>query len=262
MQRVVVPDYGEPGEVPGQPLIVTRHYTRDKKLMKKINNYLTMLTLVISKGGTMRGKVLVVMVVLCAGFSFAFGQFSIHPGINLGLNMANISYSEDLPDEFDKTSRMGLNAGAALEVGLNEMMAVESGLYYTMKGSKSSYEFMDEKHEYTTALDYLVIPIKVKVKFSMPGLKPFVTVGPELGFLLSAKSKNDEEIDIKDDIKSTDLGLDIGFGVELPVNDNTLVVNVVYNLGLMDIGDSENESDETAKNTGIYILIGGKLGTD
>ncbi|MBN1756251.1 PorT family protein [bacterium] len=203
-------------------------------------------------------KVILVLAAIMVFCSMAFG-FSIQPGINLGLNMGNLAYSEDLPDNVEKSSRMGITGGGVLEIGMNETVSLEGGVYYTMKGAKSKSEFMGVTAEGTTALDYLTIPIRIKAKFGPEKLRTFIALGPEIGLLMSAKYKNDEDIDIKDDLESMDLGLYFGAGLEIPMGEKFIVFNAGYTLGFMDINkdeDDDSESDMTTKNTGISFTAG------
>ena len=83
---------------------------------------------------------------------------------------------------------------------------------------------------------------------------PYIVVGPEFGFLLSAKSKvDDEEKDIKDTTKSIDLGLNIGAGVSMDMGTMPVFAEVRYSLGLSDIEDNDNS---TTKTTGIQLFVG------
>ncbi|MBN2543507.1 PorT family protein [bacterium] len=202
-------------------------------------------------------KVLFVVAFVLGTFSLGLCGFGFQPGVNLGLNMANWSFSEDLGDSVDISMRMGINAGASLDININETVAIESGLYYTMKGCKrkNNYSGMEET-EYTAAYDYLTIPIKIKAKFGPEKLRPFIAVGPEIGLLLSAKVKNDEDTDVKDDMESMDFGLYLGGGVEIPFSEKVFIVQVAYVLGLMDLYAEDTDNDSTVKNTGIYILTG------
>ncbi|MBN2543506.1 PorT family protein [bacterium] len=213
----------------------------------------------------MKKAVLVIGAILFV-CTLAFGKAGFQPGICAGLNLANLNYSEDLGDGYEQSSRLGLSAGAMLDIGVNNMLSVETGLYYTMKGGKKTNKYGGEFHrdevETITALDYLTIPIKLKARFGPKDIKPFVTAGPEVGLLLSAKSKNDEDIDIKDDMEAVDFGLVFGAGIDLLMGEKILSIQVNYNLGLMDIqkdGDSTDEVDVTVKNTGIYILAAFRL---
>ncbi|MCH6560605.1 PorT family protein [candidate division KSB1 bacterium] len=103
---------------------------------------------------------------------------------------------------------------------------------------------------------YIEVPAMIKFPFGSGDTKPYVMVGPTVGYLLSAKVKDDmEEQDIKDDVKNFDFGLAFGGGVSLPMGNNTVFVEGRYSLGLSDINDDPND-DTKIKTKGIQIMAG------
>jgi hypothetical protein len=102
---------------------------------------------------------------------------------------------------------------------------------------------------------YLEIPVLAQV--NIPAGPGFFSLfaGPELGILLSAKSKasgdfeadfgmeDPGERDIKDDIKPVDFAIHFGLGFEFPVGPGAVAFRPGYSLGLTDIDDSEPDPD-------------------
>ena len=65
--------------------------------------------------------------------------------------------------------------------------------------------------------------------------------------------------DVKDSFKSTDFGLSIGGGIELPSGGAAFFVEGRYSLGLADIADqdaSSSESTASVNTRGIYAFAG------
>jgi opacity protein-like surface antigen len=86
--------------------------------------------------------------------------------------------------------------------------------------------------------------------------------GPQLGFLLSAKSKFEgtfdgetfsEEVDIKDSVKSIDFGLNFGASFDFAEN---IMIGARYNLGLLDITDVEDSEDFKLQNAVFSFSLG------
>ncbi len=176
-----------------------------------------------------------------------------HIGIIGGLNLANLS-SDDLEEEgFDFSNRMAYGFGAVLDLGLSEDMSVRFEPMYLQKGSKfPDIEAPNVELRVKTA--YLEIPLFFKYAFGSGITRPYLMVGPSLGFLLSAKLavEGEEDEDIKDEIKDRDFSVGFGGGVSFPAGKSTLFVEGRYVLGLTNI----NEDDPTIeiKTRGIQVM--------
>ena len=158
-------------------------------------------------------------------------------GVKAGLNFANTTgngldffFSSDESPE----NRLGLTLGGLVEYRVSEKFSVQSELTYSQQGFREDYS--DEDYVETYVLNYLNIPLLAKYYIS----DEFnLEVGPQIGFLLAAKYKeNDEgekyEEDAKEFFKSSDFGLLFGLGYQL---ENGIGFNARYNLGLTDIFD-------------------------
>ena len=105
-------------------------------------------------------------------------------------------------------------------------------------------------------LSYFSVPVMLRYNLGSEDTSPYIVVGPEFGFLLSAKSKFDgEEEDIKDELKSIDLGFNVGAGVSMDMGTMPAFAEVRYSLGLSDINDDPDD-DDTIKTTGIQFFVG------
>src|SRR5690606_6896103 len=80
--------------------------------------------------------------------------------------------------------------------------------------------------------DYINLPLIVKY-YATKNIS--VEVGPQVGFLLSAKNKTNDANDDIEDQKRFDFGLIGGLGYEL---NNGVFFQARYNLGLTNINDS------------------------
>ncbi|MBL3657128.1 porin family protein [Fulvivirga sediminis] len=151
-------------------------------------------------------------------------------GIKGGANFANVDVGS-----VDTDNKTGYHFGAFLDLGLNDNISIQPEVLYSAQGADDF------------DLDYLTIPVLLKLKF----LKVLnVHAGPQFGILTNAE---DDGEDVKDRLKSADVSLALGAGVDLPLG---LVGGVRYNLGVSDIDDGYNVD---IKNRVMQIYVGWKL---
>jgi hypothetical protein len=175
-------------------------------------------------------------------------------GVKGGLSIANTSLEGDEDD--DLSSRTGFAAGAYFNYPLTARFGIQPEVLYVQKGARLS----EDGFEFKLNLDYIEIPILFVAKFAEAGrgVRPFVGVGPSIGFNTTAKEIEEfEGVTDEDDIEeisSTDFGLVFTGGVQF----NRFGVEVRYNLGLMDV---EGEDDDfTAKTRSFMILFSYAIG--
>ena len=186
----------------------------------------------------------------------------IRGGVKIGLNSAKL-HGDDVEDFEDMLgagfdSKLGFCFGGFVTFSLHEMFAIQPEVLYTMKGAKMEESVMGETLYVWVNLNYLEIPVLAKLQIPTQGnIKPSIFVGPALGIKVSAKAKAEyagetEEEDIED-MKSTDLGLVIGGGVDFGLGKGMITVDLRYTLGLATISEWE---DEDVKNGVFSLMIG------
>ena len=168
-------------------------------------------------------------------------------GAKAGVNFASLNGDED----FD--GRTSFFVGGVVEFEISESFSIQPELLYSSQGAKSSFSEEGFDFETIIKLDYLNIPIMAKYYVT----EAFsIEAGPQVGFLLSAKSEweadgeSDSE-DIKDELSSIDFGLNFGLGYKL---DSGLNFGARYNLGLSNVPDSGDDID--LKNGVFQIAVG------
>jgi len=187
-------------------------------------------------------------------------------GMKIGLNLATL-YGDDVdvfsgvdifPWGIDKNKKMktGTSFGVFVTYDINDIFAVQPEFLFTMKGMKTEakYEFfLDEtiNVEETISLNYLEFPILFKVSILTGGsVKPNIFFGPALAIKSSAKRKYEitglsEEFkqmlgfptpeDENIDVKSSDIGLVFGGGLDLKLGSGKAIIDARYTLGLTNI---------------------------
>jgi opacity protein-like surface antigen len=201
----------------------------------------------------------------------------VHFGVVAGLNLAKLAFDPEVPGS-DLKMRTAFQAGVMVDYSVSPMIAIGTGLNYSMKGVKSSVTEEGVDVDLTTKLSYFTIPALVKFRFGTEtGPRPFLMVGPELGLLLSAKEKGEAsggrasvsaEVDVKDYFETLDFGVLGGAGVEMPLTPQvTGLVQAGYDLGLMDVSKESTvampakaeDANATVKNRTIFISVGLKF---
>jgi len=143
-------------------------------------------------------KIILIAILLLMFSTAVFAQGITAKGVKGGLNIATLT-GDDIDDA---DSKMGFAFGVFITYEINEMLSLQPEVLFTMKGAKFKDEYTEveddyeyyEKYEGSWNLDYLEIPVLVKINIPMEGnIKPNVFLGPALGFNLSATYEYDYE---------------------------------------------------------------------
>jgi hypothetical protein len=171
-------------------------------------------------------KKIFLFAIIVSALTTAQAQF----GVKAGLNMANLG-GDDVDDE-GKKSLMGFHGGIFYNIVAGESFSVQPELVYSAQGAK--YEFGGISAKF--ALNYLnFTPL---LRYNSSGF--FVGVGPQIGFLMSAKTKADgaDDEDVKDQLKSVDFAAAIAAGYEF---ENGFGFYGRFNYGLSSISEDSDE---------------------
>jgi len=163
-----------------------------------------------------------------------------------GLNLAKLKVSGDgMSMSFG--TRTSVNFGLNADFEGSDQFNLRSGLIYSGFGSKGADDGGVLK------LDYLMVPVLGRFKLA-EGFYAFA--GPQIGLLLSAKSKYDGETeDAKDGFKGSNISALIG--AEYKLSDK-FSLGAGYNLGLTNIakdtnGDGKLTTNGFSINLGVYF---------
>lgn len=208
--------------------------------------------------------VLILMVIVMAS---SLNAQDIKIGAKAGVNFASVT-----GDIESVKTKMGFHIGGVAEIPINESFYVQPELLFSSQGYK-----LDNG---TGTLNYLNLPIigKYYVNDQLS-----IEAGPQIGYLLSAKIKVDDENlgggnvdtttdtigkasnskavsnstqnadieqDIKEFFKTTDISFGLGAGYKL---DNGLNISARYNFGLSNISKDTNDN---VKNSVFMVSVG------
>jgi hypothetical protein len=146
-----------------------------------------------------------------------------HFGIKAGMNASSLNSS---PANSDMQTKIGFNAGILAHIhGRNAQWAIQPEAYYSSEGAKSKSN-SDSKLD----LGFLNVPILAQYMFDN-GFR--IEAGPQVGFLLNAKSKESgSSIDVKDGYNSVAFSIPVGVGY---LTTSGLGFDARYNFGISDL---------------------------
>ena len=185
-------------------------------------------------------------------FSESRAQSPVEFGIRGGVNLANLGNVD-----FDTRVRTGILAGIYADISLPILpFALETGVYFSQKGS----EFDESDVELTFKLDYIEVPVLVKLPFgNLPQLKPYFIAGPYVEFNVNAEveteGRNDVfTVDLDDETEFFNFGAMVGVGSDLDIGLIKLNFQGRFGLGLRDVFNDQFSDGE--KHQVFSILVG------
>lgn len=233
-------------------------------------------------------KIILASLILFTTVSFAQ---EIKYGAKAGINVSNLR--GDYPDEIDENkSKIGFHIGGFLEYSINDKFSIQPELLFSSQGGnseiKESYEYNGvtyyESFTQTPKISYLNIPLMLKYKVIE---KLSIEFGPQIGFVLNAKSKWEyvdtedssynetievdilnggnynylgTDVEVKGRINKFDFGLNLGASYDIT---EQIIVQARYNLGLSVVDDNSTAGTSTdswdLKNSVIQFSLGYKF---
>ena len=189
----------------------------------------------------------------------AFAQ-SIQAGVVAGANISTL-VGDDAPDADSRTAIM---AGVQLLFQPATPVGFQTGLIYAGKGAK----FSEGGFEGFFKFSYIEIPALLRASFPVTGsqLRPVVLAGLSLGIksgctagienaTTSFEADCDEGgVDGDLDMKSIDLGMSLGFGLDVPVGNGLILSPAArYTRGLTSLDDSGEDAD--VRNSALELSV-------
>jgi hypothetical protein len=187
-------------------------------------------------------KKLLSLLTLLSVISVGVYAQGVSGGVKLGLNLANQTISAE-GMTVSPSFRTSIHAGGYVTVMVSEKFGVQPEILYSGQGAKNG--------NFSFKANYITVPVLLRWNFT-----PLFSIhaGPQMGILMSAKEEfNGESEDVKDDYKSTDIGIAAGLGIDLPMGLN---FGFRFVKGMSNIVDSD---DYKQKNYALQFSVGYKL---
>jgi len=140
--------------------------------------------------------------------------------------------------------RPGFTAALFREIWLGERFVFQPELAYNRMGG--------EKNETVTKLDYLSLPLLLKLQANRLG----IYAGPQFSLLLGGKSKSEfgMEEDVKDSYNSADFSGILGVEYSLG-SSKSYVISARYQFSMNDV-QKDAEAGQSIRNTGVQLTFG------
>jgi hypothetical protein len=184
----------------------------------------------------------ITLFIVCA-LSLAVAKAQVKYGAKAGLNLSNVS-----GDVSDNKTKIALHFGAFANFGIADRFSVQPELVFSAQGAK----FEDDGDNDNLKLTYLNIPLLAQYN-DPSGF--YAESGPQIGFMLSGKYKEDGNTsNIKDGLKTVDLSWGFGAGYKFSEQASA---GLRYNLGLSNVNDGSGK----IRNSVFQLSVAYTLGT-
>ena len=227
----------------------------------------------------MSRKKLFVLFLLINGILFSQEKNSL--GLNTGL-----TYSDFRGNDFFDNYEYGFDflIGISFDYKIKDRLFISTDVNYERKSANDFYEASaigpggtitvigipigeyppenppdKPKLKFQTRFEYISIPILLKY-FVCENNDFYVNGGPYLGYLLNIKNIDDgeeSELDFNNEFEKIDLGLTIGIGYNLDLNQKSyLNFELRNNFGLTNIESNNNDLFDRTKANSLNLIIG------
>ncbi len=164
-----------------------------------------------------------------------------------GITLSNVNFDQDLAGQ---KSRLGYVAGLGVNFPLtsDKFFSIQPELLYIQQGTRATDGDFN--------LNYVQLPLLVKINFGMENLPIYVNAGPSFGYLLN-DPVNLGTMTFNDPNK-LDIGLQFGGGVGFGLGPGSLMLDARYGFGLTDIRKEAGVADSfnKSKNNVFQFTLG------
>jgi hypothetical protein len=192
-------------------------------------------------------------------------------GVLGGVHLANIAIDPD-PTDASLNSITRANFGGLVEFDLTPYVSLQARGMYVPKGTSLDDLAEEVDLSATTVIDYITVPLLLKIQAKTGKIRPYAVVGPEIGFKARAGvsltttasvpgeilNRLEKELtdQVNNELKSIDVALDFGGGIEIPSGRMSVLVEGIYSLGLRNIAVSSEGDDGSAKTRAFLFNVG------
>ncbi len=171
-------------------------------------------------------------------------------GVRAGLNFSSVT-GDDVNDS-ELKSRTGFAFGGYMTYRLSPTVSLQPELYYSMQGA----ERRSDVGGGTLKLDYIQVPLLVRAQLPISGkVGVHVVGGLAMGILVNAEAKQGgQTVDFKDVTSTFDFGIDVGAGIDVPLDSGGLNFELRYNFGITTVDETSQEAE--IKNRVFSLLAG------
>lgn len=183
-------------------------------------------------------------------------------GIDLGIN-SSVQSKPGNPYDGQKY-KFGKSIGINVGYEFNEIISINTGGSYQVKGGKTNYSFTNEEIETINDFSYFIVPLTIKAKFSEQlglekGCNVFGFAGSYYGWLIDASNNSEKskenDLSIEDAAKDQDYGFLIGLGLSRELNSIEIYTDISFEMGMCEVVSYDSD----LRNKTISLSIGVNL---
>lgn len=151
---------------------------------------------------------------------------------------------------------------------IGNQFGLQPEVYYAVKGFNVLETDLGQEVSSKYKISYIEIPVLVSYRLPLKGrIKPGVVFGPYVGFAQKVREVQTafgetQERELDDNLKNVDFGLVFGGNVRYRLGSASIILDVRYGLGLVNISKDitevayEFDSNDTIKNRDVSIMVG------
>lgn len=227
---------------------------------------------------------LLLFLLICLNINISAQTSPFHFGVKAGLNLSTAHVGDASASKF----KPGYHVGATVEYQLQKNFLIQSGLFFSAKGSKqedlNSSDYVGGKPDFTHTYNqlYLEIPIYAAYKLYLSNKVNLVLgAGPYVAYGIGGKTKQKLNSGIwadgvteiewdtfgdgvfdenRDWLRGESLNkFDFGAGVKADLEYNRYILGVGFSASIIDIMKNDDYMDSKYRNLNISISLGYKF---
>ena len=169
-----------------------------------------------------------IIIFILSGFIFFTSNAQkTYFGIKGGLNVSSLHFG----DNTSLDSKIGFHVGGLAHIHASKTWAIQPEIFYSLEGAKGT---LPNNNKLTYNLNYINVPVLLQYFFDN-GFR--LEGGPQMGFLLSAKTKTGNLTVDNKGFESTAFSIPLGIGY---LTTEGLGFDARYVFGLSNINDNKN----------------------
>ena len=196
--------------------------------------------------------ILILATILVIGGSPLHAQLTL--GMRAGATQSTLGVSSEHDVVQGTSARYGALSALSLTYPFNELFGLTMEVGYTQRGAELTILDIDALYDVIWGYDYVDLSLLGRESFG----PAYLLAGPTVAFRVACYAritvKTSCDSPPRTEFRENDFLLTGGAGVGLDIGSVTLVAEGLYDLGLLDVNDSEEHT--TAKHRGFVLRAG------
>ena len=198
------------------------------------------------------GLVLILVSVLGVGANPLHAQLTL--GVRAGATQSTLGVSSEHDVVEGTSAKYGALGAVSLTLPFNELLGLTMEVGYTQRGAELTILDIDALYDVIWGYDYVDLSLLGRASFGPAYLLAGPTMALRVACYAQITVKSSCDSPPPTEFRENDFLLTGGAGVGLDIGSSTLVAEALYDLGLLDINDSEKHT--TAKHRGLVLRVG------